>query len=160
MVSKDTCFCYNRQCRIGQTGRAGAQQPSCGCDSGATHGALDVQSLDILPVLLQQGNQRVDGNLDVGVDLLLGELNVGDGNSDGQDLLQLELDVATDVINLVGDGFGALQEGWELTKLVHGRSKKTRDLLHDSLGGKESIELVCCKQNITQLVWHHCAGRG
>ena len=119
-----------------------------------------MQSLDILPVLLQQGHQKVNGNLDVGVDLLLGELNVGDGNSDGQDLLQLELNVATDVINLVGDGFGALQEGWELTKLVHGRSKKTRDLLHDSLGGKESIVLVCCKQNIAQLFWDHCAGRG
>ena len=33
MVSKDTCFCYNRQGRIGHTDRARTQQPSCGCDS-------------------------------------------------------------------------------------------------------------------------------
>ena len=29
------------------------------------HGALDVEGLDVLPVLLEEGNEEVDGQVDV-----------------------------------------------------------------------------------------------
>ena len=39
---------------------------------GWSHGAFDVECPDILPVLLQQGHQEVDGQRDVGVQLIWG----------------------------------------------------------------------------------------
>ena len=59
---------------------------------GLAHGGLDVQRADVLPVLLEQGDQEVDGVHDVGTDLSLGHADVADGHSHAQHLLQLELD--------------------------------------------------------------------
>lgn len=59
-----------------------------------THGALDVESSNILPMLLQQRNKEIDGELDVLLDLLWGHADVGDGEGNAGNLLQLELDGA------------------------------------------------------------------
>ena len=63
---------------------------------------LDVQSVDVLPVLLQQGHQEVDRDQDVLTKLIIVHTNVTDGNTDTQDLLQLELNVGTDFASVSG----------------------------------------------------------
>ncbi len=74
-----------------------------------SHGTLDDQAFNVLPVLLQQRNQEVDGHVDVRVldnisettsprplsgtntyKFLLGETNVANSNSETQHLLELE----------------------------------------------------------------------
>jgi len=109
---------------------------------GLAHGGLDVEGLDVLPVLLEEGDEEVDGNLDVSVNLVLGHLNVGHSDTEGKDLLELELDGTTDGVDLLVGVLGVLEEGWELTELVHGRSEETRNLLHDGGRGKEEVVAV------------------
>lgn len=107
---------------------------------GGSHGALDVERLDVLPVLLQQGDQEVDGSHGVGNQLILSHLGVTNGNTQAENLLQLELDGALHLGNLliqvvrVGDG------GGELAGLVQTGSEKTGNLLDDDIGGEEDIK--------------------
>lgn len=81
---------------------------------GLAHGGLQVQRLDVLPSLLQQGDQEVDGQHGVGDNLVLVHVDVTDGTSETKDLLQLELDGGPDLDELlgevvrVGDGGGEL----------------------------------------------------
>ena len=49
-----------------------------------THGALNVKRPDILPMLLQKRNQKVDGQMDVVNQLVLGHVCVSDGNIETQ----------------------------------------------------------------------------
>ena len=50
------------------------------------HGALDVQRADVLPVLLQQRHQEVDGQTDVGGQVIRLHGNVADSHGQAQDL--------------------------------------------------------------------------
>ena len=74
---------------------------------GLAHGGLDVEALDVLPVLLEQGDQEVDRVVDVGADLLLRHGHVGDGHAHAQHLLQLELDGRLGLGHLQSTGAGA-----------------------------------------------------
>jgi hypothetical protein len=107
-----------------------------------THGRLQVQRLDVLPVLLQQGDEEVDGQHDVGNQLIVCHLEVTDGNTQTENLLKLELDSGTDFVGLIGQGVAVRDGGRELTNLVETRTQETGDLLDQSLGGKESIVLL------------------
>lgn len=53
---------------------------------GFTHGALDVESSDVLPVLLQQRDQKVDWQHGVWCNLINAHLNVSDSDGQAQDL--------------------------------------------------------------------------
>lgn len=57
-----------------------------------SHGRLDVKRLNVLPVLLEQRNQKVDRQVQVGNQLIVAHLNVTDGNSQTENLFHLELD--------------------------------------------------------------------
>jgi hypothetical protein len=65
------------------------------------HGSLDGQATDVLPTLLQQTDQVVDGHHDVGDQLVLGHANVANSDTHAQHLLKLELDGRLDVGDLV-----------------------------------------------------------
>ena len=79
---------------------------------GRRHGSLDGQAAHVLPALLQQRNEVVDGQHDVGNQLVLGHADIANSNTHTQDFLQLELDGALDFVDLgrqifvVGDGGG------------------------------------------------------
>ena len=81
---------------------------------GRRHGSLDDKAANVLPALLKQGDKVVDGEHQVGNNGLLLHVDVADGNTETQDLLQLELDGGLDVGDLgghvlsVGDGGGEL----------------------------------------------------
>ena len=53
---------------------------------GRSHGALDVQGADVLPVLLEQGDQEVNGQMDVLDEFILAHLNVANSDIQAQNL--------------------------------------------------------------------------
>ena len=50
------------------------------------HRALNVERADVLPVLLEEGNQEIDGQTDVGRQIVGLHGHVTDGNGQTQDL--------------------------------------------------------------------------
>ena len=64
------------------------------------HGALQVQRLDVLPVLLEQRDQKVNGQHVVVDNLILAHGNVTGGNTQTEHLLELETDGRLDLIDL------------------------------------------------------------
>jgi len=81
---------------------------------GFTHGGLDMKILDILPVLLEERDEEVDAEHDVSQDLIVIHFNVADGDTQAEDLLELEFDGRADLDDLVAqvlsvrDGSGEL----------------------------------------------------
>ena len=64
------------------------------------HGGLDVETLHVLPVLLQQRHKEVHGEVDVLDELLLRHLHVPDGDAEAEHLLHLELNGGLEVEDL------------------------------------------------------------
>jgi len=106
------------------------------------HGCLDVRRLQVLPVLLQEGDQEVECHHGVVADLVLVHLSVSDASTEAQNLLQLELDGGLELKNLLGEVIGLGDGSWELTSTVHVGSDQTGDGLDDRLGAEEGIVLV------------------
>jgi len=84
---------------------------------GLAHGGLDVERTDVLPLLLEQRDQEVDGQHDVLDDLVLLHVDVGDGDTKTKNLLKLELDGGSDLIDLSGKVFVVGDRGREFTGL-------------------------------------------
>ena len=91
--------------------------------NGLAHRRLDVERLDVLPVLLEQRDEEVDacargsvgasgveaGRLtqhDVSEDLVLGHLDVADGDAEAKNLLELELDGRANLSELAVEVLG------------------------------------------------------
>lgn len=111
---------------------------------GRTHGALDVDRADVLPVLLEQRNEKVDGELDVLGELTFSETNVADGNTETEYLFHLELDGGLDLGDLLGNGLIVGDKGGKFSSLVQSRTKKTRNLTKDSVRGNKGVVLGSC----------------
>jgi hypothetical protein len=136
------------------------------------HGALEVKRSDVLPVLLEERDQEVDGweegkveredkrarsgsgtmqdqraegqrtKHDVGKDLVLSHVAVSDGNTEAEDLLELELDGRLDLVDLVLQVLGVSDGGGELSGLGKTGSEQSRDLLDEGLGSEEGVVLL------------------
>jgi hypothetical protein len=79
------------------------------------HRSLDGQGANVLPSLLQERNEVVDSQHDVGDELVLSHANVADSDTHAQNLLQLELDGALDFVDLAAQVFVVGDWGWEFT---------------------------------------------
>lgn len=101
-----------------------------------------MESTDVLPALLEEGNQEVDGQDDVGAEVLLGHANVTDGNTEAENLLELELNGGLELDDLGLDVIFVADGGGEHTHLVELGTKETRDLTDEGLRGQETIVLV------------------
>ena len=88
------------------------------------HGGLDVETLHVLPVLLQQRHEEVHGEVDVLDELLLRHLHVPDGDAEAEHLLHLELDGGLEVQNLLGQVVAVSHQGGELASLEKGDVKE------------------------------------
>jgi len=99
-----------------------------------------VEGLDVVPVLLQQRDQEVDGHQAVLTELIRGHADVADSDTHAQDLLELELDGGTDIRGLFLQHIGVRDHRRELTGLVQTRTQQTRNLRDQSLGGHEGVE--------------------
>lgn len=82
---------------------------------GRRHGCLDRQAADVLPSLLQERDQVVDGQHDVGDELILSHANVADGDTHAENLLQLELDGGLDIGDLGREILVVGDWSWEFT---------------------------------------------
>jgi len=109
---------------------------------GRAHGGLDVQDLDVLPVLLQQGNQEVHGQLHVQGDISGTHLDVCDGKGHAHDLLHLELDGGLGGLDLLLQVVVLIEHGGELAGLGKTRTQDTRNLLDQSGRGQEVVVLL------------------
>lgn len=67
---------------------------------GAAHRGLEVDGLNVLPVLLQQGDQEVDAQGDVQPDVIGVHLDMASADRQAKGLLELELHCAADVRDL------------------------------------------------------------
>jgi len=106
------------------------------------HGALDVERADVLPVLLQKRNQEIDGETDVGGQVIGLHGHVADGDGQTQDLLQLEFDGSLQLLDLGHHVVTVGDHGGEFTGLVQTRTQDTRDLLDERVGSQESVVLL------------------
>lgn len=106
------------------------------------HGSLDDKAANVLPALLEQGNEVVDGQHDVSDELVVGHANVANGDTKAQNLLKLELDGGLDVGNLGGHVFRVGDGGREFTGLGKTRTQETGNLLDQTLGSEEGIVLA------------------
>lgn len=128
---------------------------------GRRHGGLDGQATNVLPSLLQQRHEVVDGQHDVGDQLVLGHADVSNGDTHAEHLLQLELDGRLDFVDLVAQVLVVGDWGREFTgycevstraseeKVVCSHTlgktgtQETRNLLDQGVGSDESIVLAC-----------------
>jgi hypothetical protein len=106
------------------------------------HGALDKKRSDILPVLLEQRHQEVDGQHSVLDNLILSHLDIANGNTQAENLLELELDGSLQLVHLFLQVVSVGDWGGELAGLVETRTQKTRNLLDEGFRSKESIVLL------------------
>ena len=107
-----------------------------------THGGLDDQGTDVLPVLLQQGDQEVSSHHDLVNQDVFVHFDVTDGNSQTQDLLQLESDGGLDVLDLTVQVIVVGDWGWELTGLGQSWTQQSWDLLDQNFGSDEGVVLL------------------
>jgi len=109
---------------------------------GRTHGGLQVEHANILPVLLQQGHEEVDAHLSVLEDLLLLHFTVANGHSHAQNLLQLELHHSLGLHHLGLQGFLVGHKSRKLSGLVQTRAEQPGNLLNNRLGCEKSVVLL------------------
>jgi len=109
---------------------------------GLAHGRLDVERPDVLPLLLEQRDQEVDGQHGVGHDLVLLHVDVTDGDGETEHLLQLEFDGRSDLVDLLGQVLAVGYRGGELAGFGKTGTQETRDLLDQSLRSEESVVLL------------------
>lgn len=106
---------------------------------GFAHGGLDVERFDVLPVLLQERNQEVDGQHSVGNQLIFSHLNVTDGNTKTENFLQLEFDGGSDFVGFHFQVVGVGDGSRKFTGFVETRTQQTGDLFDEDFGSKESV---------------------
>jgi hypothetical protein len=99
-----------------------------------------VEGLDVLPSLLQQGDQEVDRHVDVLSEFFFVHSGNTDGGTHTEDLLQLESNGGLDFLNLIFDLFVFTDGNGEFADLVKGVTHKLGDLLHQGFRSKKDIE--------------------
>jgi hypothetical protein len=109
---------------------------------GRRHGSLDGEGPNVLPSLLQQRDEVVNGQHDVTDQLILSHANVSDSDTHAQHLLELELDGALDVGHLVVEVFGVGHWGGELAGLGETGAEETGNLLDEGVGGDKGVVLA------------------
>lgn len=104
---------------------------------GLAHGGLDVDRLKIVPSLLKEGSEEVHTHEDVLSEFVLRHLLVTDGNGHAGDLLELELDGGTGIIDLGSEVFVVGDDLGEHTDSVEDGSEDGGDLLDEGVTGEE-----------------------
>ena len=93
-------------------------------------------------MLLEERDQEVGGEHDLGDNLVLLHLDVTNSNSQAENLLKLELDGRSDLSNLGNKVLIVRNRGRELTSLGKLGTQETGNLLDESLGSNESVVLL------------------
>ena len=107
-----------------------------------SHGGFDVERPDVLPLFLQQGNQEIDGHVDVLDQLIVVHLDITYGNSQTKDFLHLEFDGSFHLFDFANHIVSLSQDTWKLTGFVQTWSQQSWNLSDQCIGGQESIVLL------------------
>jgi hypothetical protein len=104
------------------------------------HGGLNVDTLEVLPSLLEEGDEEVERHVDVLSDLLVFEVGGGNGGGQADNLLELELDGGLEFLDLGLDGLTFGDGDGELSDLVEDGTAESGDLLHEGFRADQSVE--------------------
>lgn len=98
-----------------------------------------MQRLDVLPAFLQQRHQEVDGHIEVLPDIFRGEFSGSHGGAHTQHFFQLEFDGLLDFVAFGLHGLAFRDAEREFPDFHESIAQKLGNLLHQRLGGEESI---------------------
>ena len=101
-----------------------------------------MNSLEVVPSLLEERSQEVECHHDVGLEVVIGHVDVADGAGHAGDLLELELDGSLDVIELVLEGSVVVNDKRESLDLGEDWSDNSWHLLEDGVRGEKSLVLL------------------
>jgi hypothetical protein len=101
-----------------------------------------VESADVLPSLLHEGDEEVDGHGEVLPDVVLASLNSSDGSAEAGGLLGLELDGVLELVNFSGDLLALSQSDGEEAHLDEDVSEELGGLLGDGIAGEQDVVLL------------------
>ena len=90
-----------------------------------------------MPSLLEEGDQKVKGHVDVLSELFVGKVLSSHGDGKAGNLLQLELNGRLDAIDLNHEGLVVRHNGGEHLNSVKDWSKDDWDLLDEDISGEE-----------------------
>ena len=109
---------------------------------GSGHGGLDVDRLDVVPALLEERGQEIEGHHDVLLELVIGHIGAADGGGEAGDLLELELDGRTGVDDLGSERL-LTDNGRESVDSREDGSDDDGDLLEDGVRSEQDgVKLV------------------
>jgi len=108
----------------------------------AAHGSLDVDGLHVVPALLQEGGQEVQGRDDVLSELLVRHVLVTYGSVKVGDLLELPLDGGLHVVDGLIEWVAMGDWLWESTDSVKDWADDAGNFLDEGVSGKEEIVLL------------------
>ena len=95
------------------------------------HGRFDVESADVLPVLLEQRNEKVDRQIDVGRELLHAHADIANGHRQADGFLRLEFNRGFDLVHFLHQGIAVRDGRGKLTGLVQARTCASEIDEHD-----------------------------
>ena len=110
-------------------------------DAGG-HSRLDVNRLDVVPALFEEGSEEIEGHHDVGLELFISHIDVTDGGGHAGDLLKLELNGGTGVHDLHVEGLVVGDNGGESLDSGEDGSDDDGHLLQDGVGSEEESVLL------------------
>jgi hypothetical protein len=99
-----------------------------------------MESSDILPAFLEEGNQEVDRHVDVLSQLFFSHFNSSDGGTHAENLLQLEFDGSFDFLNFILDFFVFTDRNGEFANFIQCVSEQFGNLLHQRFRSDQNIE--------------------
>jgi hypothetical protein len=108
---------------------------------GGTHGGLEVDTTDVLPLLLEERHKEIAGKLSVKTDLFHLHAHVANRDVKAHDLLHLELDGSLDLVALGLERIVGTAKGRELASLIETGAEKTGDLLDEGVRSDEGVVL-------------------
>ena len=86
------------------------------------HGRFDVESSNVLPVLLEQRNEKVDRKIDVGREFLDGHADITNGHRQADGFLRLKLNGRFDLFHFLHQRIAMRDRRGKLTGLVQART--------------------------------------
>jgi len=110
---------------------------------GLAHGRLDMQRLDVLPILLQERNEEINAQHDIGENLVVVHFNMANSDAQAEDLLELEFDSGAYFRKLVREIFSVRDGSREFSSLGKTGTQKTGNLLDQGFRSEEGVVLLC-----------------
>jgi len=135
--ARDRLWILDRKKRIIRTNKRKLEKALTG-----THGTLDVERANVLPILLEERDEEIDGETDVGRQIVGLHGDVTRGHRQAEDLFKLELDRGLQFLDLGHHIVSVSDHRWELAGFVQSGTQNTWNLLDEGVGGQKGVVLL------------------